>query len=406
METIAMTATVVAAAPTVKTAAPAPPRWWVELLGGPAEIAPHCAAWDDLAQHAVEPNPFYERWMLLPAWRTFGLIDQVQLALVYRDGTHPEAAPELCGLFPLRQRQLGHMPLRVWSLWRNQYTYLCTPLLRQGAARETLQFFWNWLGHHAGGPGLWKLPHVNGDGPFQQTLIDVTNDRHASCHILYRYNRAVLRPASSAEAYCAAAMTSHNRQELRRQHRRLSERGRLEFRETSPADDVSSWIEQFLQLEAAGWKGREQTAIAAGEADADYFRTIVAEGVARGQAGFLGLFLDGQPIALKVNFFSGEGSFAFKIAFDESLAKFSPGVQLELENINWLHRRPAVKWMDSCAKADHFMINRLWRDRRTIQDLVVSTGTIRGDLALGLLPFAHAVKSVAVRCVTKPGTRV
>ena len=36
------------------------------------ELQPHVGAWDDLAASAVEPNVFYDSWMLLPALQAFG----------------------------------------------------------------------------------------------------------------------------------------------------------------------------------------------------------------------------------------------------------------------------------------------------------------------------------------------
>jgi hypothetical protein len=393
-----MTATVAAKAPQSATSKPARTiRWWVEVVAAPAALDGYAPAWDDLAWHAVEPNPFYERWNLQAAWQAFGLADRARLALVFRDGPRPDDPPQLAGLFPLAQERVGGSPLSAWTLWHTPYTYNCTPLLRQGMAHEALTTFWDWLQHEARGPALWMLPHVNGEGPFHQALIDVINRRRALCQVLDRHNRAILQPAESAEAYCAAAMTSHNRQELRRQFRRLGEMGTLEFRASDPQADLSPWAEEFLALEAAGWKGREQSALAATPRDAEYFRQVIRAGAAARQVAFLGLYLAGRPIALKVNYLSGEGSFAFKIAFDESLSKFSPGVQLELENIAWLHRQPNLKWMDSCAKPDHFMINRLWRERRTGQRLLVSAGRIRGDLLLGLVPLGQALRRVARR---------
>ena len=127
-------------------------------------------------------------------------------------------------------------------------------------------------------------------------------------------------------------------------------------------------------LEAAGWKGQEQTALACHESSCDYFETIAKAAFERGQLMMLGLFLDQRPIAVKCNFLAGDGSYAFKIAFDESLAKYSPGVQLELENIRVLHDIRSIQWMDSCATRKHFMIGRLWSDRRTIQRVLISTG--------------------------------
>jgi hypothetical protein len=90
---------------------------------------------------------------------------------------------------------------------------------------------------------------------------------------------------------------------------------------------------------------------------------------------------------MKCNFLSGVGAYAFKIAFDESFARFSPGVQLELDNVVAFHERPQLRWMDSCAVARHFMINRLWTDRRTVRTLLLAPGGLRGEVVVALLPL-------------------
>ena len=66
------------------------------------------------------------------------------------------------------------------------------------------------------------------------------------------------------------------------------------------------------------------------------------------------------------NFRHGEGAFSFKIAFDEDLGRFSPGVLIELANLHAVQGDPAIGWMDSCAAPDHPMIDSLWAERRTI----------------------------------------
>ncbi|HEV2668965.1 MAG TPA: GNAT family N-acetyltransferase, partial [Blastocatellia bacterium] len=87
------------------------------------------------------------------------------------------------------------------------------------------------------------------------------------------------------------------------------------------------------------------------------------------------------------NFLSGQGSFAFKIAFDEEYARYSPGVLLELENIRRLHAQSKVKWMDSCAATSHPMFDRLLPDRRTIQDVVIGAGKPLGDWVVAATPL-------------------
>lgn len=365
-------------------------QWWVETVTSRAALAERVTAWDDLAWNSLEPNPFYEPAMFLPAWERFADDGPTEIALVYRNGVRPQDPPELCGFFPFARERRG--PLTLRTLWKHIYCFLCTPLVRQGVAVETLRTLCDWLEQDRSGPAVWQLPHVTADGLFQQALVDITLERQTLSHVVHQYNRALLRPAETAEAYCAQTMTCHNRQELRRQRRRLGEQGTVTVRESQPNDDPTPWIEQFLALEAAGWKGREQSALAAAEADSAYFRQIVQCAAGRRQVGFLGLFLNDRPVALKVNFLSGEGSFAFKIAFDEAFAKFSPGVQLELENIDWVHRQPGVRWMDSCAKPGHFMIGRLWGQRRTIQRIWLSTGRRWGDLVVGCVPALQACR--------------
>ena len=45
-----------------------------------------------------------------------------------------------------------------------------------------------------------------------------------------------------------------------------------------------------------------------------------------------------RAIAMKCNLRAGDGAVAFKIAYDEAYARFSPGVLLEIEQIERLHR--------------------------------------------------------------------
>ena len=48
--------------------------------------------------------------------------------------------------------------------------------------------------------------------------------------------------------------------------------------------------------------------------------------------------------------------------------------------------------MDSCAVADHPMINRLWTERRAVQSLTLATGRAPGDLLVSLMPLGRWLK--------------
>jgi hypothetical protein len=285
---------------------------------------------------------------------------------------------------------------RTLTPFIHDYGFLNSPLIRKTHESETWAALLNWAQTNRE-VDLLDLPLLRGGGPVHQGLIDVVHHQALLSLVVESHVRAILRPASCAETYINETLTSKHRHEIERQMRRLSELGRVTFRPLQPADDVDAWIDQFLNLEAAGWKGEARTALSHAASGRDFFRTVLhaARGDSRLQA--LSLCLDGRPLAMKVNFLSGPGSFAFKIAYDEQFSKQSPGVQLELENIRQFHERPELVWMDSCAAAEHPMINRLWRDRTVLHHVQVSTGTVRGNLAIGLRPLNRAARRILFR---------
>src|SRR5262245_3172934 len=354
----------------------------------------HVAAWEELAVAAIEPNVFYEPWMLMPALRAYGGGGRLLFALVQTpDPARPLGSPLLCGFFPLELKDnydgiSKRLPLKTLCLWRKpEMIYLCAPLLRAGYAREALAAFFDWLGAGDYNCSLMEFGFVTGEGPFHHLLVDYLNEHPKFSYVTGAFTRALFRPAADAEEYVRSALGRFRRKEYRRQEKRLAETGRLEYTALESGDDVDAQIEEFLEFEAKSWKGSGGRAIVCSETDRKYFVEIAREAFRRGKLMLLALRFNGRPIAYKLNFLSGVGSFAFKIAFDEEYARYSPGVLLELENIRLLHERPQIKWMDSCADPDRFMINQLWTDRSTIQHLVISDRKRQGDLVVAAIPL-------------------
>lgn len=336
------------------------------------ELAAHRAAWTDLVRNVVEPNAFYEPWSLIPLLETFG--DGDWTVLFIYDAAVANESRALLAVVPLQKSRLRLLPWPIWSLWENPYCFHCVPLLRHGAAACALSAVGQWINRSIDTVPLLDWHHVTADGAVREALGTMIDENGWTAKSRDSYGRAVLVRCHDSETYQQEKLSRHQRHELRRQRRRLGELGPLEARVCRPDDDVESWIEDFLALEAAGWKGRDGTAISSNPADREWFTRSMRAGFAAGRVGFLGLFLDGRAVALKCNFLCPPGSYAFKIAFDESYPKFSPGVLLEIDNIDWFHDQTDLEWMDSCAARDHSMINRIWADRRQIERLLVAPG--------------------------------
>ena len=350
-------------------------------------------AWEDLVEEALEVNPFYEPWMLMPALRGLGTGKDLRVVLLL---TIDRGEPVLCGVFPLeRKERYKRLPVAVLSLWQHLYCVLCTPLIRASCARQCLDAFLDWLGGEAGVP-LMVFNFVPGEGPFHELLNDCLLKRGNPTLVCESFKRALFLPLESADKYLHAGMSARHRKDMRRKQRRLSETGCVEFDELGPDGDSDAWFEEFLQLEVSSWKGKQGGAFACSKANRTYFVTIAKEAFKRGRLMMSAMRLNGRPLALKFSLVAGPGAFAFKIAYDENHAHFSPGTLLEVENIRHLHTRPDIEWMDSCASPVHF-INRLWHDRRTIQTVLVSTGRRSGGLVVSLLPFTRRLNS-SLRC--------
>jgi CelD/BcsL family acetyltransferase involved in cellulose biosynthesis len=360
----------------------------VEVVRTAAELMAHRASWEDLARNHAEANVFYEPCLLLPALEAFADGVELTIVLVFRSNALPGQPDVLCGLFPFERcpRSRG-LPVPVLRLWRHPYCYLCTPLVRQREAKAALAALFDWAATDPRGTPLVELSTVNGDGELLHALIDLTNERKLLAFHDERYNRALLRRRDTAEAYLAGAVSAGHRKEIQRQGRRLSELGRVAVERLAAGDDVQPWLDEFLTLEAGGWKGRNGTALACAPRTRIFFVTAARAAFEAGQLDMLRLTLDSRAIAAKCSFRSGEGAFAFKIAYDERYARYSPGIQLELANVEAVHRDPQLRWMDSCAKQAHFMIERLWSERRPIHAELYSTGRPLGDVCVSLLPF-------------------
>ncbi len=60
-----------------------------------------------------------------------------------------------------------------------------------------------------------------------------------------------------------------------------------------------------------------------------------------------------------------------------AIARYSPGVQILLDVTQALLDDPSVACADSCATADHPMIDHVWRERLALADRLVSVGSAR-----------------------------
>lgn len=326
------------------------------------------SAWQMLAAEAAEPNSFSESWFVGAGLRAFAAEDEVRLIEVWRRGAGETA---LIGLLPLCiRRDYGRMRVRHVQNWGHFHTFLGTPLIRRGCEQSFWVSVLELLDKADWAPGFLHLHGLVAGGPVHAGLEAAASHLGRTCPVVHRTTRAMLASDLSPEAYYETTVRKKKRKELQRLSRRLADLGPIESRILAPGEPVEPWCEAFLALEHSGWKGRSGSALSSKAETGRFFREAVIGAAAAGRLQFLRLDLDGRPIAMLVNFLAPPGSFSFKIAFDEDYARFSPGVLIQLDNLQLL-KRDDIGWMDSCAAENHPMIESLWGERRTIVRVTV-----------------------------------
>jgi len=100
-------------------------------------------------------------------------------------------------------------------------------------------------------------------------------------------------------------------------------RDKLEVERLEQADPAA--LERFIALEAAGWKGREGSAIGSEEKATAYFRTLVTAAEQWGAFALHFLRHEGKTIAAQCGVIHRGRYFLMKIAHDEEARQLAPG---------------------------------------------------------------------------------
>ncbi|UYH55361.1 GNAT family N-acetyltransferase [Qipengyuania sp. SS22] len=343
--------------------------------------------WRRLATNCATPNPFAEEWFLAHSLRHFDPDGSILLACHVSDG-------ELVGLMPLmRDRDYHGQPLPHLANWVHANAFCGEPLVKEGYARPFWKNLLDWCDGHAGTSVFLHLTHIPTDGATYAALQDISAATGRKLSVVQSVERAALRSGPTPQEHLRTALDRKRRKELQRKRRRLEESGQFVFSRQTDEAGLDQWIDEFLALERAGWKGEQGSAMASSPATEALFRASLTEAAQLGKLERLAFHLDGRPVAMLTSFVSPPHAFGFKTAYDESLSKLSPGMLLQVENLAILECK-RVTLSDSCAAPNHPMIGQIWPDRREIAMLTIPIG---GRLRRGIGAMLTAIELYRTR---------
>jgi hypothetical protein len=223
-------------------------------------------------------------------------------------------------------------------------------------------------------PRLFLLPLFPTECRWANALAVALVRRGGHMALFGQHRRALLAPLGDRETYLDRSVSRDKRRELRRQARRLAERGTVVVSHALTPDTIAPALDVFMKLEAQGWKGRAGSAALTQSGVGAFMRQALHDLSVRHGAQLVHLAVGDRPIAAGIVLRSGDRAWFWKIVYDEAEGRASPGVQLTLELTRALLADATLEQTDSCATADHPMIDRLWLERLELADHLLQIG--------------------------------
>jgi CelD/BcsL family acetyltransferase involved in cellulose biosynthesis len=351
------------------------------------------AEWRRLVRRSAEPNVFMEPAVAGAMYTATETPLHVLIAWSRRGG----GEAELVGVWLLVVgRPSSRLPIRTLEAPCNSLTFLGSPVLDRDHAGEALSAMLDAVAENPTLPKLICANQIAMDGAVYAALVGAAGRRGFRIVEIERRQRAQLDAPVAGQAAPVSPVSSKRRAELRRHRKRLAEQGELRQISSRKPEEVSAAFQEFLDLEAAGWKGRKSRrgrAIRNAPPLCAFAQTMIV-GLARdGCAGIETLRLDGRAIAMNIWLRSGRTAFGWKMAYDEAYAKWGPGSLLMEATTETAFADGTIDTIDSCNRDTSAALAQIWPERREIADLLIDVspgGSLRGRLtALSETLFRH-----------------
>lgn len=159
------------------------------------------------------------------------------------------------------------------------------------------------------------------------------------------------------------------RQNMRKQRNRLAADGvspRMQtFRE---AVDIAPALGRYGALESAGWKAARGTAIGSENAQGRFYRRLLEEAAAAGEAAIYEYLFDTRTVAMNLCLLRDEQLIVLKTAYDESFKSLSPAFLLREEELQSFFAGNDVRRVEYYGRLMDWH-TKLTENRRTLYHL-------------------------------------
>jgi CelD/BcsL family acetyltransferase involved in cellulose biosynthesis len=294
----------------------------VEAISGGIEVIDQMAdEWRRFLEGVENDSPYWRPEWISAALRAFSPTIKLVVVTVRRQG-------ELCAILPLVEERgrFAGLPARK----------LRAPMTTHGVGVDILfadcgvqpdklvRAIWQFFREKRGWDVL-ELPSVMQDAAIEQ-LTDLARNEGLLAGgwclpvIAFFSMEPGLNPGKELEKYPRHPKL---RAKVRQREAKLAAMGTVRLSRVERAGATE--LQRFYAMEAAGWKGREKSAIVSDARNRQFFDEVVAEAERLGYLCLYTLELDGKPIAAHIGFTYRGRYWAAKSTYDENYRDYAPG---------------------------------------------------------------------------------
>ncbi|MGL4241296.1 MAG: GNAT family N-acetyltransferase [Beijerinckiaceae bacterium] len=305
-------------------------------------------------------------------------------------------APGASAVWPLAVQQLPLLGAVLRSPIVGAYDINGGPMVPDAFAHELVRRMLR-DATEGGGPAVIHARAIAGEGPAWDVLTELAAAGSVSLAILDSWERAMLDRAAAPDAgrYFDTFLSASQRKQLRRKQRALEDGGTPTLRIAASPDDIPAAFDVFCALEANGWKGRTGTALTQDRAGAAYVRAMLMALAAEGAAFVAQLMQGERPIAAGLFLRVGGEVVFWKTAYDEALAKHSPGVVFDVMLTEWLYAQPWFERLDAGHDDSVDPDTLIWKQRRRMANVAIDLrpGSLKGRVVTAALRLRQRLRA-------------
>lgn len=299
----------------------------IEVFKGRAGLAALTETWDDVYRQLPRPRFFHHHaWLNAYLNHLESDPDSVHF-FVFRDETGPLA------ILPVKYRVRTKLGVRLgeFTLLHHSHVQLNDIVYAGGADINVLLD--RWIEHlRSERDTRWdvimfrfvleesRLAAVKGDRVWSREISRFTGCDYIACDMSYEeFSRRLSRNFSA---------------NLRKARNRLMKEANVEFLAVSRPEELALCFQEFLELEASGWKGAggTGTAIMLHPEFVAFYRALMEQFGALGRMRINCLKINGRVVAAQFCLLDADTIYLLKIGYDEHWSRISPG-NLLLEHV-------------------------------------------------------------------------